>query len=86
MARFIVDVIEELDLESIYMSYRGDGRGMAAYPPLLMVRVLLYGYRRGVSSRKIERATFEDVAFRFLSTARVSSSSTSSRRRRVLSK
>ena len=68
LARFIVDVIEELDLDSIYQSYKGDGRGMAAYPPLMMVRVLLYGYCRGVvSSRKIQRATFEDVAFRYLS-------------------
>ena len=68
LARFIVDVIEELDLGSIYRSYKGDGRGMAAYQPSMMVRVLLYGYCRGVvSSRKIERATFEDVAFRFLS-------------------
>ena len=67
LARFIVDVIEELDLDSIYQSYKGDGRGMAAYPPLMMVRVLLYGYCRGVvSSRKIQRATFEDVAFRYL--------------------
>jgi len=38
LARFIVDVIEALDLEPIYRSYQGDGRGMAAYPPLLMVR------------------------------------------------
>jgi len=68
LARFIVDVIEALDLEPIYRSYQGDGRGMAAYPPLLMVRVLLYGYCRGVvSSRKIQRATYEDVAFRYLS-------------------
>ena len=67
-ARFIVDVIEELDLDSIFQSYKGDGRGMAAYPPLMMVRVLLYGYCRGVvSSRKIQRATYEDVAFRYLS-------------------
>src|ERR1039458_1247799 len=46
---------------------RKDGRGMAAYPPAMMVRMLLYGYCRGVvSSRKIERATHEDVAFRYL--------------------
>ena len=41
---------------------------MAAYQPSMMVRVLLYGYCRGVvSSRKIEQATYEDVGFRFLS-------------------
>ena len=68
LARFIADVTEGLDLGSIYRSYEGDGRGLAAYQPLLMVRLLLYGYCRGVvSSRKIERATYEDVAFRVLS-------------------
>ena len=68
LARFIADVTEELDLGAIYRSYEGDGRGMAAYEPLMMLRVLLYGYCRGVvSSRKIEQATYEDVAFRFLS-------------------
>ena len=40
---------------------------MAAYHPAMMVRMLLYGYCRGVvSSRKIERAAHEDVAFRYL--------------------
>ena len=68
LARFIADVTEELDIGAIYRSYEGDGRGMAAYQPLMMLRVLLYGYCRGVvSSRKIEQATYEDVAFRFLS-------------------
>jgi len=44
-----------------------DGRGLAAYDPRMMVRVLIYGYCRGVaSSRRIERATYEDVAFRYL--------------------
>jgi transposase len=68
LARFIADVIEELDLAAIYRSYEGDGRGLAAYQPAMMIRVLLYGYCLGVvSSRKIERATHEDVAFRYLS-------------------
>jgi transposase len=68
LARFVADVIDELDLGSIYQSYQGDGRGLSAYQPAMMVRVLLYGYCLGVvSSRKIERATHEDVAFRFLS-------------------
>ena len=68
LARFVADVIEELDLGLIYQSYQGDGRGLAAYQPAMMVRLLLYGYCLGVvSSRKIERATHEDVAFRFLS-------------------
>jgi transposase len=63
----MADVIEEVDLGAVYQSYAGDGRGLAAYQPAMMVRVLLYGYCLGVvSSRKIERATYEDVAFRFL--------------------
>ena len=68
LARFLADVIEELDLGLIYGSYQGDGRGLAAYQPAMMVRLLLYGYCVGVvSSRKMERATQEDVAFRYLS-------------------
>lgn len=68
LARFIADVMEELDLGAICRSYEGDGRGLAAYQPMMMARLLLYGYCLGVvSSRKIERATYEDVAFRFLS-------------------
>ena len=68
LARFLADLSEELDLSSIYAAYaRKDGRGQAAYHPLLMVRVLLYAYCLGVmSSRRIERATYEDVAFRYL--------------------
>jgi transposase len=68
LGRFIADVVEALDLGAIYRSYEGDGRGLAAYQPAMLVRLLLYGYCLGVvSSRKIERATYEDVAFRFLS-------------------
>ena len=68
LARFIVDVADELDLSKIMVAYgRQDGRGLAAYHPVMMVRLLLYGYCRGVvSSRKIERATYEDIAFRYL--------------------
>ena len=65
LARFVV---EALDLSTIYAQYEaGDGRGLAAYDPKMMVRLLVYGYCRGVaSSRRIERATYEDVAFRYL--------------------
>src|ERR1035441_298320 len=68
LARFIAEVTNELDLSKIVAVYgRKDGRGMAAYHPAMMVRMLLYGYCRGVVSwRKIERATHEDVAFRYL--------------------
>jgi transposase len=69
MARFLVDVVDALDLSAIHASYdAGDGRGQSAYAPAMMVRVLLYGYATGTfSSRKIQAKTFEDVAFRFLS-------------------
>jgi len=69
LARFLVDVVSALDLSSIYKSYEEkDGRGQAAYAPEMMIRLLLYGYATGVySSRKIQRRTYEEVAFRYLS-------------------
>jgi transposase len=68
LARFVAEVVEALNLRPIYAKYEaGDGRGLSAYDPRMMVRVLIYGYCRGVaSSRRIERATYEDVAFRYL--------------------
>ena len=69
LARFLLDVVSALDLSAIYKFYQDkDGRGQAAYAPEMMVRLLLYGYAKGVySSRKIETRTFEDLAFRYLS-------------------
>lgn len=68
LARFLADVVETLDLSAIYGKYeQGDGRGLAAYDPRMMVRLLIYGYCRGVaSSRRMERGTYEDVGFRYL--------------------
>jgi transposase len=68
LARFIADVMNELDLTAIIGEYgRRDGRGLSAYHPLMVTRLLLYGYAIGVtSSRRIEKATYDDVAFRFL--------------------
>lgn len=68
LARFLVDVVNALDLGAIYDSYEEkDGRGQAAYAPGMMVRVLLYGYCTGTySSRKIQAKTYDDVAFRYL--------------------
>jgi transposase len=69
LARFVADVTNELDLNRIYAEYeRGDGRGLSAYHPLLLTRLLLlYGYSIGVtSSRAIEKATYDNVAFRYL--------------------
>jgi transposase len=68
LARFVAELSEGLDLSKIYGYYgRRDGRGKAAYHPLMMVRSLLYGYCVGImSSRRMERASYEDVAFRYL--------------------
>jgi transposase len=68
LARFVAEVVETLDLSEIYATYEeGDGQGLAAYDPRMMVRLLIYGYCRGVaSSRRIERATHEDETFRYL--------------------
>lgn len=67
LARFIEELADQLDLSEIYASYQADGRGQSAYHPLLMVRVLFYGYATGrYSSRKLERATYEDVPTRYL--------------------
>jgi len=68
LARFISDVVGELELRAICQSYEEkDGRGQAAYHPVMLVKLLLYGYCVGVvSSRKIEAATYDHVAFRYL--------------------
>jgi transposase len=68
LALFISDVVDELDLSAIYRAYdTGDGRGQPPYHPAMMVKLLLYAYCTGLpSSRKIERATYRDVAFRVL--------------------
>ena len=69
LARFIADLVKNLELSAFYRSYEEkDGRGQAAYHPAMMVRLLLYGYCVGVmSSRQIEKRTYEDVGFRYLS-------------------
>jgi transposase len=68
LARFVADVAGELDLSAIYAEYeRSDGRGLSAYHPLLLTRLLLYGYSIGItSSRAIEKATYDNLAFRYL--------------------
>jgi transposase len=69
LARFVADLVPNLDLSEFYASYEEkDGRGQAAYHPVMMVRLLIYGYCIGVvSSRQIKKRTYEDVAFRYLS-------------------
>jgi len=67
LAYFIRDVVRELDLSAIYDDYHSDRGGQPAYDPQMMVSLLLYGYCAGMpSSRKIEKATYEQVPFRVL--------------------
>jgi transposase len=67
LAWFVIDAVEEMDLEAFYGAYRVDGRSRPPYDPAMMVALLLYAYARGIrSSRVIERACEEDVAFRVL--------------------
>ncbi len=66
LARFIVDVTEQIDLSSILKHYTGTG-GSSAYHPQVLLSLLFYGYATGTfSSRKIERATYDSVAFRYI--------------------
>jgi transposase len=65
LARFVVEVIERLDLSAMVKAYRGSGS--ASYHPSVLLGLLVYGYATGVfSSRKLERATYDSVAFRFI--------------------
>ena len=65
LARFVVEVVEGLDLRPMSQSYRGCGS--ASYHPSILLSLLVYGYATGVfSSRKLERATYDSVAFRFI--------------------
>ena len=67
LAWFVIDAVAEMDLEAFYAAYRVDGRSRPPYDPAMMVALLLYAYARGIrSSRVIERACEEDVAFRVL--------------------
>lgn len=65
LARFVVETIEQLDLSTMVKAYRGSGS--ASYHPSMLLGLLVYGYATGVfSSRKLERATYDSVAFRFI--------------------
>jgi len=66
LARFVVDIIAQLDLSKMYFRFSALGGGIA-YAPEILLGLLFYGYATGVfSSRKIERATYENLAFRFI--------------------
>jgi len=65
LARFVVEVVDGLDLSAMSNRYRGSGS--ASYHPKVLLSLLIYGYATGVfSSRKLERATYDSVAFRFI--------------------
>lgn len=65
LARFVVDSVALLDLSALYAKY--GSRGGDPYAPEMLLGLLLYGYATGVfSSRKIERASYEVVPFRFI--------------------
>jgi transposase len=65
LARFVVEVIEGLDLRAMTGGYRGSGE--ASYHPQLLLGLIIYGYATGVfSSRNLERATYDSLAFRFI--------------------
>lgn len=65
LARFVVDIVAQLDLSTIYVRYAV--RGGEAIAPEVLLALLFYGYSTGkFSSRKIEKATYEDLGFRFV--------------------
>lgn len=65
LARYTVDVVSQLDLQPIYKQY--SEQGAPPYAPEILLGLLFYGYATGVfSSRKIERATYEALPFRFI--------------------
>ena len=65
LARFVVEIVDQLDLKDMERAYRG--AGSAPFHPALLLSILVYGYATGVfSSRKLENATHDSVAFRFV--------------------
>jgi len=65
LARFVVEVIDGLDLSNLTRQYAG--RGSKAHHPATLLAIVVYGYCTGVfSSRKLEMATYDSVAFRYI--------------------
>jgi transposase len=65
LARFVVEIVGQLNLNIIKDTYAG--RGSKAYHPEMLLALLFYGYATGIfSSRKLERATYDSVAFRYI--------------------
>src|SRR5664279_5116137 len=77
LAWFVIDAVKDIDLSPFYARYRQDGWGRAAYDPAMMVAIVLYAYAKGQrSSRGIERACVEDVAYRVIAANRAPDHST----------
>jgi transposase len=65
LARFIVDIVDSLDLSALAQTY--SGRGSQPYHPAMMVALLFYGYATGTfSSRKLEQATYDSIVYRYI--------------------
>jgi len=65
LARFVIEVVDQLDLSPLESAYAG--RGSKAYHPGMLLALLFYGYATGVfSSRKLEAATYDSIAFRYI--------------------
>lgn len=65
LARFVVEIVDQLELRGLERAYRGSGR--AAYHPAMLTALLIYGYATGTySSRAIEKASHDSVAFRYI--------------------
>jgi transposase len=65
MARFVVDIVDLLDLRALSSAYAGKGK--SPYHPTMLLALLFYGYATGVfSSRKLEKATYDSMAFKYI--------------------
>lgn len=65
LARFVVDIVDQLDLNELLRRYSGGGK--QPYHPAVLLTLLFYGYATGTfSSRKLEQATYDSIAFRFI--------------------
>ena len=65
LARFVVDIVDQLDLRSLSAVYAGKGK--SPYHPAMLLAILFYGYATGVfSSRKLEKATYDSMAFKYI--------------------
>lgn len=65
LARFVVDIVDQLDLSCLTSSYQGKGK--RPYHPAMLLSLLFYGYATGTfSSRKLEKATYDSMAFKFI--------------------